>query len=30
VGPTFEDGPIWTMELASPDWPDAAAQQHNP
>jgi hypothetical protein len=21
-GPLFADGPIWTMELASPDWPD--------
>lgn len=20
-GPFFQDGPIWTMELASPDWP---------
>ena len=29
-GPLFEDGPIWTMELASPDWPEAAPQQHNP
>jgi hypothetical protein len=23
-GPFFQDGPIWTMELASPDWPEAA------
>jgi len=23
-GPTFEDGPMLTIELASPDWPDAA------
>jgi hypothetical protein len=21
-GPLFQDGPTWTMELASPDWPD--------
>jgi hypothetical protein len=30
VGPLFQDGPVWTMELASPDWPEAAGQQHNP
>jgi hypothetical protein len=29
-GPMFQDGPIWTMELASPEWPEAAPQQHNP
>jgi len=23
-GQSFEDGPIWTTELASPDWPDTA------
>jgi hypothetical protein len=22
-GPFFQDGPTWTMELASPDWPDS-------
>lgn len=30
VGPLSEDGPIWTMELACPNWPETAAQQHNP
>jgi hypothetical protein len=23
TGPTFEDGPVMTIELASPDWPEA-------
>jgi hypothetical protein len=22
-GPSFQDGPVWTMKLVSPDWPDA-------
>ena len=27
---SFQDGPIWITELASPDWPETAAQPHNP
>jgi hypothetical protein len=25
VGPLFDDGPIWTMQLASPEWPSSTA-----
>ncbi|MGA1984404.1 MAG: hypothetical protein ABSG84_18290 [Acidobacteriaceae bacterium] len=28
-GPLFQDGPIWTMELASPDWPTAPPSAGN-
>jgi hypothetical protein len=28
-GPFFQDGPIWTMELASPDWPAAPPSAGN-
>jgi hypothetical protein len=25
-GPTYADGPVMTIELASPTWPDASKQ----
>jgi len=29
-GPLSEDGPVWTMELASPEWPETPPQEHTP
>jgi hypothetical protein len=29
-GQWFQDGPIWSTEFSSPDWPETAAPQHNP
>lgn len=28
-GPTFQDGPVWTMQLASPDWPNAPPPENS-